>query len=257
MNKQPDQNDDDLRALLGADTAEPPDTLDARILAAARAARQMRPAAPGITDTHTHGAETGSHRRGRPWYLPAGLGAAAAVLLAVLVVDRAPEVSIGPGASPPPPQLTRPEAPAALAQDAQAERFALARERAMPDEAAADSALVAADPAPAARSAPAPRGPAAEAPAPRGPAAEAPAPTCPASATPQSGEGLLLCLTPLHVEIHDRSTSGCTQPLVLARSAGNVSLARDGPEVIIRVDGIEQWRVQCTAGAWAVRAARP
>lgn len=225
MNKQPDQHDDDLRALLGADTAEPPATLDARILAAARTARQARPAGPGSTDTHTHGsAAPGARKRGRPWFLPAGLGAAAAVLLAVLVVDRAPEVSIGPGAPPPPPQLTRPEAPTALAQDAQAERFAATRERAMTYESAAGAA---------------------------------PAPTCAAPATPQSGEGLLLCLTPLHVEIHDRSPGGCTQPLVLARSAGNVSLARDGQEVIIRVDGIEQWRVQCAAGAWAVRAARP
>jgi hypothetical protein len=234
MNDRPDQHpsdDEEIRALLAADDAVPDAAVDARILAAARAATAAGPppAAAG--------------RRTRRWPYPVGLGAAAAMLLAVLLVVREFPIPDGDG----------PEAFAVADRMAEAAAWEFADDAgpvAAPAETAAEGPFQALHrlailPAPVVVPAAAP---VAE---PAG---------CPEPAAALTGEGLLLCITGAGIDIRDLTPGGCAEPLRLARTAGTVTLARDrdgevaGGEVVVHIDGTPQWRVRCVDGAWQVGA---
>lgn len=209
MSNHPTQSDDDLRRLLDADTSEPSAELDADIRAAAREAL----AGEGT------GREPARRRR---WRIPAVVGVAATVLLAVVVVDQVPR---------PTPEV----ASDAMDQSAPAE----------PSSRPPPSIQVQANRLKSLR--------AAEDAAPAEVAGLRLAQGCDEAGNALRAAGILVCVMDDHLEVHDVGAGQCSKALPLKHEAGKVTIGRaeDGVEVL--VDGETAWRVRCDDGAWEAK----
>ena len=255
MSNETNPGDDDVRRTLAADAAVPPGDLDDRIRSAARDAlvreRQAQPARP------------------RRWRVPAGIGVAASVLLAVgltvLVVER------GSG----PVLETAPDVrDAQIANDADEEQYA----RAAPEQLARPDASLATAPAPAASPSASPPAVARleeSAASPRqafrflsklqglghgtvtddGPRTD-PVASCEDSAAAATTDRFAVCITAAHIELRETAPGGCAEPLRLIREPGEVTMRQDGDRIDVFVDAsteaLPRWRVRCVDGAWQV-----
>jgi hypothetical protein len=206
MNERPTRSDEELQRLLAHDSSEPPTALDDRIRAAAREA---------VTGVGT------SARRRRRWQIPAGIGIAATVLLAVLVVERAPEPTLPAGGQASPPVTTSPSSiptPQVTTQyRAQPMREADAAREASAAEALQDTA-------------------------------------CENAATTLDAGGLRVCVSAGHLEISSLSGGECHDSLRLIRDPGQVSIAAAANHIAILIDGRVRWQIRCADGAWQIDA---
>jgi hypothetical protein len=242
-------SDDDIRRLLTTDDAEPDAALDDRIRAAARAAADE-------TRVPTDAPEpTASTRRRLPrWYVPAsGIGAAAMLLLAVLVVQRAPEEATfsSEGAVPQrqPQEAPRAPMPAQPASAPQAPARADFQEMAEMQRSRRDAETSARTAAPR----PAPPAAVADSAAVES-AAKADAPLCPASSSLLRAGNIALCLGAGVIEVRQLPPGDCSEPLVIEAGAGSVSASGADSSVLIHLDGVPRWRVRCEDGAWQIAA---
>jgi len=194
--------DDDIRRLLAEDAAEPGAALDDRIRAAAREAVAASAATPAPT--------VRSHR----YRWASGIGAAAALLLAVLIVQRVPDDSIlgsapaEPAGSAAPAAPGEPAEPAASAPRAHAPAMYL--ERQTLDDAEADVA---------------------------------PAPLRFSDLTVSIDAGT--------VEVRQSPPTDCPEPLVLETPNGPATARQTDEGLIISVEGAERWTVRCEPGGWS------
>jgi hypothetical protein len=244
-------NSDDIRRLLAADDAEPAQATDERIrLAAREAVAAAAPAAP-----------LAAQPRRRRWFYPAsGVGAAAVMLLAVLVVQRAPdEVSVwsedrsdhpAQAYDAPDEEAPRREPPASavgFSMQESAADAAAGRDRLVEDRPLERAPTVGGD-------RPLERAPTRDGASTVGRAVAARAHAGCADQDELVAGGIALCVGADQIEVRATTPAGCADPLVLERDDGAMSLARSGEGVVILVDGVARWRVRCEQGAWQVDA---
>lgn len=208
MTDHPTQSDDDVRRLLEIDSSEPSAELDADIRAAARNA---------LAD-ESGGRATASRRR---WPIPAVVGAAATVLLAVLVIDQVPQPTpeattdaverfAPPGrpASPP---------PSIPAQGDRSKSLRTVEEALSTQATGLRLVQGCSEPGNALRAA-----------------------------------GMLVCVMEDHLEVRDVGAGDCSKALRLERKGGEVSIGLTEGGLQILLDGTAAWQVRCNDGAWQV-----
>lgn len=200
MTDHPTQSDDDVRRLLEADSSEPSAELDADIRAAARDA---------LAD-ESGGRATASRRR---WPIPAVVGAAATVLLAVLVIDQVPQ---------PTPEATtdaveRVAPPSIPAQGDRSKSLRTVEEALSTQATGLRLVQGCNEPGNALRAA-----------------------------------GMLVCVMEDHLEVRDVGAGDCSKALRLERKGGEVSIGLTEGGLQILLDGTAAWQVRCNDGAWQV-----
>ncbi len=205
MTDQPTRSDDDVRHLLDADTSEPSAQLDADIRAAARKA---------LT---SGGGGRDSAFRPR-WRIPAVIGAAATVLLAVVVVEQMPQpapeaVSDAVEESAP---VTSAPSRAPATQIPQS-RFKFRRE--LEESVSARAAGLTTDQ------------------------------DCSGPGNALSAGEVRVCVMEDHFEVRD-AAGDCGDALRLKRDGGEVSLGDTEGGLDILVDGETVWQVRCVDGVW-------
>jgi len=208
MTDHPQHSDDDVRRLLDADAGEPSAKLDADIRAAAREALA----------SEVSGREPASRRR---WRIPAAVGAAATVLLAVVVVQQVPQ---------PTPDVT-----SDTVEESTPAASPSSRTPAVPIPQGRSKSLRAMEEPSSARSA--------------GFARE---PECPESGNVLSTDGMRVCVTQDHVAVLDAAGGGCSDALRLKHQGGAVSLGGTKDSLEILIDGEVTWQVRCVDGLWEI-----
>lgn len=208
MTDHPEHSDDDVRRLLDADAGEPSAELDADIRAAAREALA----------SDDSGREPSGRRR---WRIPAAVGAAATVLLAVVVVQQipqpTPEVMLDTVEEPTPVKSPASRAPAVQIPQGRSKSL-----RATEEAALTRSAGLAREQA------------------------------CPESGNVLNADGIRVCVMEDHVEVHDAAGGDCRDALRLRHDGGAVSLGGTKDSLEILVDGEVVWRVRCMDGVWEI-----